>query len=179
MPTLPNWTPWMGAVTPFDLCGVTCCKSMSPRTPPVKSNLEKDDRPPGFEMAISFHARIKIFAFYWLPVIIYCLAIFIQSSYPATESLPAFSHADKLAHAGAYTLLGFLFYRAFQTTRIRKGIALLVILSAMASSLYGISDEIHQYFVPSRTADIFDMAANTTGSFMGAIMAQLILRKRS
>jgi VanZ family protein len=129
-------------------------------------------------MPISSDTRTKIFVLYWLPVIFYCLVIFIQSSYPATESLPSLPHIDKAAHAGAYALLGFLFFRAFQTTRIRKGAVLLVILSALASSVYGISDEIHQYFVPSRTADILDMAANTAGSFMGAVAAQIILTRQ-
>ena len=63
-------------------------------------------------MAVSSNTRTRIFFFYWLPVIFYCLLIFVQSSYPVTESLPLFPHADKLAHAGAYALLGFLFYRA-------------------------------------------------------------------
>jgi len=129
-------------------------------------------------MAISSHTHSKIFVFYWLPVILYCLLIFIQSSYPATDSLPSIPHMDKLAHAGAYALLGYLFSRVFQLTRIRKSAVLLVILSALSSSVYGISDEIHQYFVPSRMADIADMAANTVGSFMGAIAAQIILNRQ-
>jgi len=85
---------------------------------------------------------------------------------------------DKLAHAGAYALLAYLLFRVFQLTRIRKSAVLLVILSALSSSVYGISDEIHQYFVPSRMADIADMAANTVGSFMGAIAAQIILNRQ-
>ena len=129
-------------------------------------------------MAISSHTHSKIFVFYCLPVILYCLLIFIQSSYPATDSLPSIPHMDKLAHAGAYALLGYLFFRVFQLTRIRKSAVLLVILSALSSSVYGISDEIHQYFVPSRMADIADMAANTVGSFMGAIAAQIILNRQ-
>jgi len=129
-------------------------------------------------MAISSSTQTKTFVLYWLPVIFYCLAIFIQSSYPATQSLPAFLHADKLAHAGAYALLGFLFFRAFQTTRIQKSAVLLVTLSALASSTYGISDEIHQYFVPSRTADIADMAADSVGSIIGVIAAWMVWRKR-
>jgi VanZ family protein len=53
-----------------------------------------------------------------------------------------------------------------------------VVLSVLASSIYGISDEIHQYFVPSRMADIADVAANTVGSFMGAIAAQMSLNRQ-
>jgi VanZ family protein len=125
-------------------------------------------------MAKASNIRTKIFSLYWLPVVLYCLLIFIQSSYPATQSFPSFPHMDKLAHAGAYALLGFFFFRAFRTTGVGKKAVWLVILSALASSLYGISDEIHQYFVPSRTADILDMAANTAGSVIGAIAAQLV-----
>ena len=129
-------------------------------------------------MAISSSRHIRTFVFYWLPLLLYCLLIFIQSSYPATQSLPSIPHMDKLAHAGAYALLGFLFHRVFQRTRIQKNAVMLMVLSVLASSLYGISDEIHQYFVPSRMADIADVAANTVGSFMGAVAAQMILNRQ-
>jgi len=128
-------------------------------------------------MAVSSSTQPRIFVFYWLPVILYCLLIFIQSSYPATQSLPSIPHMDKLAHTGAYALLGFLFFRVFQTTSIQKNAVLLVIFSALASSLYGISDEIHQYFVPSRTADIMDVLADATGSVLGAVTGQLLLNR--
>ncbi len=85
---------------------------------------------------------------------------------------------DKLAHVGAYALLGFLFFRLFQSTSILKSAVRLVILSALASSLYGISDEIHQHFVPSRTADIMDVMADVTGSFLGAVIAQIFLNRK-
>ena len=129
------------------------------------------------DMTTSSHNQTKIFVLYWLPVILYCVLIFIQSSYPATQSIPRFPHADKLVHTGAYTLLGFLFFRAFQTTRIQKGILLLVLFSALASSLYGISDEIHQFFVPSRTASIADALADVAGSILGVVAGQIILNR--
>ena len=128
-------------------------------------------------MAISSSRHIRIFVLYWLPVILYCLLIFIQSSYPVIQSLPSIPHMDKLAHTGAYALLGFLFFRVFQTTSIQKNAVLLVIFSALASSLYGISDEIHQYFVPSRTADIVDVLADAAGSVLGAVTGQLLLNR--
>ena len=129
-------------------------------------------------MAVSSNTRTKIFVFYWLPVILYCLLIFIQSSYPATHSLPSSPHMDKLVHAGAYAVLGFLFFRLFQSTSIWKSAVWLVIFSALASSLFGISDEIHQHFVPSRTADIMDVMADIAGSFLGAVTAQIILNRQ-
>lgn len=120
---------------------------------------------------------MRTFVFYWLPVILYCLLIFIQSSYPVSQSLPAIPHMDKLAHIVAYALLGFLFFRAFQSTSIWKSAVLIVILSALASSMFGISDEIHQHFVPSRTADIVDVLADVAGSFLGAVTANFFLNR--
>ena len=121
--------------------------------------------------------RFKLFGFYWLPVVLYCLLIFVQSSYPVTPQLRPFPHADKLAHAGGYALLGFLFFRAYRASILSKGILMLVVVSALSSSLYGVSDEIHQYFVPSRSADIADMLANAGGSVVGAVAAQRIFKK--
>jgi VanZ family protein len=129
-------------------------------------------------MSIQSDTPIKTFILYWLPIIIYCLAIFIQSSMPASESLPAFPQSDKLLHAGAYALLGFMFYRAFQTTRIPKTAIFLILISAVSSTAYGISDEVHQYFVTSRTFSLADMLANTVGSFIGAAIGQLLWRKK-
>ena len=131
-------------------------------------------------MAIPSSTHTKTFALNWLPLLLYCLLIFIQSSYPATQSLSSIPHMDKLAHTGAYALLGFLIFRVFQTTRIRKNAVLLVTLSALVSSLYGVSDEIHQYFVPSRSADIADVAADVAGSILGAGIAHILFKgKRS
>jgi VanZ family protein len=130
-------------------------------------------------MTISANTRTKIFILYWLPVISYCLLIFIQSCYPTTQRLPSVPYMDKLVHAGGYGLLGFLFYRAFQTTRIRRRAAMLILLSALSATLYGISDEIHQYFVFSRTADIADVVADAAGGVVGAAAAHRLLNRSS
>ena len=116
---------------------------------------------------------MKYIAFYWIPVVIYCLLIFFQSSYPSLEQTPDIPYIDKLLHAGGYALLGFLFYRALRTTRIRNRHLLLVLLSALLSALYGSSDEVHQHFVIARNADIMDAAADALGSVAGAWGAHL------
>lgn len=120
---------------------------------------------------------IKNFTFYWLPVIIYCVAIFIQSSFPATGQYPVFFF-DKILHFTAYALLGFLFFRALGTLALRKRPRLTALLSIMAASLYGLSDEIHQYFVPLRDADVFDWLADVIGSICGVLLYLYIIRRR-
>ena len=114
--------------------------------------------------------RYKNLLFYWFPIIIYCLIIFIQSSYPSPETAPEIPYLDKLLHFSAYAVLGALFLRAFKTTGFKNNIKLVMILSILASSLYGISDELHQYFVPCRNADMVDVLADILGSICGVYL---------
>jgi len=103
--------------------------------------------------------------------------IFIQSSYPSIQSAPDLPYIDKVLHFAAYALLGTLFLRAFKTTRIKNNLKLVLILSVLFSFFYGISDEIHQYFVPYRNADLMDVLADLFGSIMGVYIYQAIVRK--
>ena len=77
---------------------------------------------------------------------------------------------DKVFHFAAYALLGALFLRAFKTTRIKHNLKLIIMLSVLFSALYGISDEIHQSFVPYRTADAMDAVADILGSAFGVYL---------
>ena len=112
----------------------------------------------------------KPFLTHWLPVIAYCLMIFLQSARPAPENLPEIAHLDKLLHAGAYAVLSALFFRAFETLPIKEHIGLIASLSILSASLYGIGDELHQSFVPHRNADIADAVADMAGSVLGAYL---------
>jgi VanZ family protein len=67
-------------------------------------------------------------------------------------------------------VLGALFYRAFQTTRFGKSEVKTALLSIFAASLYGLSDEIHQAFVPSRSPDILEFLADSLGALAGVLI---------
>ena len=84
------------------------------------------------------------FTYYWLPVLVYCAAIFIQSSLPTSRHLPQWPYLDKLLHAAAYALLGFLFFRALFRGRFVENRNLSLTLSIIFTGLYGLSDEMHQ-----------------------------------
>jgi VanZ family protein len=111
--------------------------------------------------------RVKQFTFYWLPLIAYCVLIYIQSDHPSPESIPSFRFSDKLLHFVAYAVMGVLFYRAYQTLPFKNNIQLVMLLSMISASLYGISDEIHQSFVPLRNAQLLDAIADTFGAICG------------
>lgn len=121
-------------------------------------------------MPVTGHSKPKKILIYWFPLIIYCLAIYIQSGQPGSEKIPDVRFLDKFLHFGAYGLLGVLFFRAYQTLPLKKFKNLLIFISIMSATLYGISDEIHQYFVPTRHADIRDVIANTIGSISGVYL---------
>jgi VanZ family protein len=121
-------------------------------------------------MTRPINSKYRIFFIYWLPLIIYCLAIYFQSGRPGPEHIPDVRFLDKFLHFGAYGLLGVLFFRAYETLPLKKFKNLLVFISIGSAILYGIGDEIHQYFVPSRHADIMDVIANTIGSICGVYL---------
>lgn len=126
-----------------------------------------------------FPSKHKNFFYYWFPIIIYCTAIFIQSSRSAPESIPAIPYLDKLLHAGAYSLLSALFFRAYRTTRLKAYPARLALFSIFSAGLYGLSDEAHQYFVPERSAQLMDVFADFLGAFIGAyVYLRLGFRER-
>jgi VanZ family protein len=116
---------------------------------------------------------LSTFLYRWLPLTVYCIAIYIQSDFPASEHIPTFEFSDKVLHFLAYAVMGVLFYRAYQTLRLKDNLKMLILLSVVSASLYGISDEIHQYFVPFRDASIFDVIANILGAICGVYLYSL------
>lgn len=120
---------------------------------------------------------ISRFTHYWLPVIGYCTAIFIQSSFPTTEQLPAWPFLDKILHVTAYSLLGFLVFRALATGRMANKPNLVLIISVLFAGLYGLSDEWHQSFVPGRSPEAADALADLIGGIIGAGLGWLWFKR--
>ena len=111
----------------------------------------------------------------WIPAAGYAALIFYLSSRPAP--LPkdlAFHALDKGLHFIGYALLGWLLYHALRH-ETAPGRALYA--SFLLASLYGISDEYHQSFVPSRQADAADVLADAAGALAGSIAANVCLRR--
>jgi len=100
--------------------------------------------------------------------------IFIQSSLPAL-TLPKVEliSADKIAHMGVYGLLAILCYISLIHISQRNTFYYRALSWSMViTSLYGASDEFHQYFVPNRSSEIQDWLAD----FAGALVAVLIIK---
>ncbi len=111
------------------------------------------------------------------PAIAWALAIFIQSSisYLNAPNL-GFDWQDKFYHAIEYAILAFFIRRALiyqPNLGVQRDAEWLTILIA---SVYAISDEIHQYFVPGRSADLSDVAADIIGSIL-VVLIYLVARQ--
>jgi VanZ family protein len=92
----------------------------------------------------------------WLPAAAWAGVIFYLSSQP-TVPAPEIPNVDKVAHFGAYAVLGALL--AFAVHRSRVSVLVAVALGV----LYGLSDEVHQMYVPGRSPDVLDWAADAAG----------------
>jgi len=100
-----------------------------------------------------------------LPLLGISLAIILLSN-QATFDLPVWNifGFDKVAHLSAFFAYGLCVqfaYKGIVNTPLKKKAILYTIL---ISALFGASDEIHQYFVPGRTCDVFDFIADITGA---------------
>ncbi|MFO7156240.1 MAG: VanZ family protein [Pseudomonadota bacterium] len=100
------------------------------------------------------------------PVALYAGLIVFASS---RSSLPSLRLNDKLLHFGEYAVLAFLVNRAI--CLIRPGIAprAVAVLAVVLATAFGVTDELHQRFVPGRDASVFDLLADFFGSIAGAM----------
>jgi VanZ family protein len=99
---------------------------------------------------------------------------------PALAEL-GFDIWDKAAHAVAYAPLGFLvavwLLRRTPAAEPRE-LFLRAALAAAIAALYGVTDEIHQSFVPGRQPSASDVAADLVGGAFGGFACALFAFRR-
>ena len=92
----------------------------------------------------------------WGPVVLLMTSIFIASSIPDV--------GQQSGHSIAYAVLAGLLLRAIAGGRL-SGITWRAAAAAgLVAAMYGVSDELHQSFVPGRTADRGDVLADSIGA---------------
>jgi VanZ family protein len=147
--------------------------------------------------------KLKSFAKYWLPVLIWMVVIYsasgdrksVHHSSRIIEPivrwlLPGISDAAlwdvvyyvrKTAHVTEYAILAILLWRAMPKPTAEKPrpwpwkVAGLVLLAAF---VYAASDEIHQAFVPNREGRAMDVLIDTSGAALGLAAVWLFGRCR-
>lgn len=124
-------------------------------------------------------------------VIIWMLIIFIMSSFNSSDSSNQSNYIvniiseifninnlnilnliiRKTAHFTEYLILGILIYNCTLNYNQNTITAVLICI------LYAFSDEIHQIFAPGRTFKFLDILIDSTGSILGILIYNYILKK--
>jgi VanZ family protein len=109
---------------------------------------------------------------YHLPVILLAIAIFILSSKPQLNPPDlGFEIQDKFYHFIFYALFGYLVARSFFLLKFSLIFhKYYLVLAIIFSAVYGLSDEIHQYYVPGRFCSLGDFVADGLGSATGVFI---------
>lgn len=102
-------------------------------------------------------------------------AIFYLSNQSFANTPPLFPGFDKLAHFVIYGALGLSILYA-QSAETRKSTLKAGVWVVVIATLYGISDEFHQSFVPGRQPDVFDLVADSLGALGAVALWSLIKR---
>lgn len=83
-------------------------------------------------------------------------------------------YVRKSAHFLIYTLLGFLIMNAYlQKEKIKRKD---IFVSWILGTIYAITDEVHQFFVPGRSAEIRDVCIDSLGVITGVVLANIVMQ---
>ncbi|NIM99207.1 MAG: hypothetical protein GTO24_14340 [candidate division Zixibacteria bacterium] len=120
----------------------------------------------------------KTFPFKYL-ALIYAILIFVVSSIPSI-SPPSLGLVleDKILHFTEYMIFSLLLFLAFFTSKKEFFKRSAFLLSSVIGIAYAFSDEIHQKFVPGRSCEFLDFAADCLGIVLMQIGIWLYLKRK-
>lgn len=90
---------------------------------------------------------------------------------------PGVDAISTCAHFCEYTVLGALLANALRF-HMSGHRALVFAIAVAVASLYGVSDEVHQLFVPTRMCDPVDWVVDTLGATLGSFLVTRFLAGR-
>lgn len=108
--------------------------------------------------------KLLSWLWYWLPPVILMAMIFCvssRSSLPQAKGEWVDALIKKISHIAEYTLLFLLLVRAWRQSlagsRAGRSMERALWAALLTTAAYGISDEVHQAFVPRRHANWYDV----------------------
>ena len=115
---------------------------------------------------------------WWAPLGAFSTLIFFISSRENPLRIPkGLFEFDKILHIGTYGVWGLLCAAPVLRSWPAISAVRLIVIVGIAGSLYGLSDEIHQAYVPRRQAAVGDLLADALGAFAGAAAAAVVWRR--
>ncbi len=82
---------------------------------------------------------------------------------------------SSLGHFGEYLALGVLLANALHW---HMPLGRACFIAVACASMYGVSDELHQLFVPGRMCDPVDWLVDTVGASLGSGLVYMVVKKR-
>jgi VanZ family protein len=115
----------------------------------------------------------------WGPALAWAAVLFTFSSMSKPPAPPD-AFTDKHAHLTAYAILGALIVWGLTDGVPARTTWRTAAAAVVLATLYGMSDEWHQSFVPGREISALDVAADALGALLaaGALRAWAIIRAR-
>ncbi len=112
----------------------------------------------------------------WVPPALWAALILVLTSIPNLDVGGAgFPGADKLVHGSLYLVFAWLVARAVGP---RNGRGAQLVQTVAIVALFAALDELHQLWVPGRTADLLDWGADVLGALLGVLADRLPLFRR-
>lgn len=114
----------------------------------------------------------------YVPLAVYWGIIFTATSIPVDGLPKLFDAQDKFEHFLAYFILEVLlaltlhFQDKFSVLKLKP-----ILYSLLFLSLYAAIDEIHQYFIPGRYADVLDWVADVIGGTIAILLLRIFFQK--
>jgi VanZ family protein len=102
----------------------------------------------------------------WGPAVAQMAAIFVASSLSTLPSLPG-GLTNHTGHFAGYAVLGALLVRALAQATWAGVTRPIATTAWLCSVAYGVTDELHQTFVPARTPALDDLVADALGAAVG------------
>ena len=122
-------------------------------------------------------SRWRIALLLWMGVIFALTSIPATSSDTTEQVFGLFNYlVRKSAHLTEYAILGILWYASI-AGGLREWRPRTARLAWLLTALYGLSDEIHQSFVPNRSSSLNDVVLDAAGALIGLLLLRSKTRK--
>ncbi len=101
----------------------------------------------------------------------------LQQAMPGVSTAILTFLVRKSAHIIAYFILGILMYRALRITIRRWQTRTVASFALLSCSLYAVTDEIHQLFVPGRSGELRDVMIDSIAALVGVGLCVWLMRR--
>ncbi|MEO8432218.1 MAG: VanZ family protein [Acidobacteriota bacterium] len=105
----------------------------------------------------------------------------LLTSWPRLPEVPYLSNVpnvDRFVHFGLYAVEGFLLYLGIAWPGRRRFSLARVAALAGLMAVWAVADEVHQAWIPGRSTEAGDVAADVLGATAGAAAASALVGRR-